>query len=162
MKALTRKEALINAKANGALDEFKPLTRDEVFAKKALGLGGSGGGSAEYDIVFVLPEVPYLSQVTAETITVECANMEKLYEKIENGDLIKAIFKRAFTYGEDFFVDWTTVDRIQSMSSGDGKHSLNVSGYFTDGDVASRGALTWSPQNESSYENGIFIWELLS
>lgn len=40
MKALNRKEVLVNAKANGTLDSFKPLTRDEAFTKKALGLGG--------------------------------------------------------------------------------------------------------------------------
>lgn len=49
MKALNRKEVLVNAKANGTLDSFKPLTRDEAFTKKALGLGGSGGGG----VVFV-------------------------------------------------------------------------------------------------------------
>ena len=45
MKALNRKEVLVNAKANGTLDSFEPLTRDEAFTKKALGLGGGGGGS---------------------------------------------------------------------------------------------------------------------
>lgn len=44
MKALNRKEVLVNAKANGTLDSFKPLTRDEAFTKKALGLGGDSGG----------------------------------------------------------------------------------------------------------------------
>lgn len=44
MKALNRKEALVNAKANGTLDGFKPLTREEAFTKKALELGGGGSG----------------------------------------------------------------------------------------------------------------------
>lgn len=48
MKALNRKEVLVNAKANGTLDSFKPLTRDEAFTKKALGLGG--GASSWNDL----------------------------------------------------------------------------------------------------------------
>lgn len=48
MKALNRKEALVNAKANGTLDSFKSLTRDEAFTKKALGLGG--GASSWNDL----------------------------------------------------------------------------------------------------------------
>ena len=52
MKALNRKEALVNAKANGTLDSFKPLTRDEAFTKKALGLGGGGsGGESPFFII---------------------------------------------------------------------------------------------------------------
>lgn len=48
MKALNRKEALVNAKANGTLDSFKPLTREEAFTKKALELGG--GASSWNDL----------------------------------------------------------------------------------------------------------------
>ena len=52
MKALNRKEVLVNAKANGTLDSFKPLTRDEAFTKKALGLGGGGsGGESPFFII---------------------------------------------------------------------------------------------------------------
>lgn len=36
MKPLTRKEMLLNAAANGTLDNFEPATREEVFIKEAL------------------------------------------------------------------------------------------------------------------------------
>lgn len=64
MKALNRKEALVNAKANGTLDDFKPLTREEAFTKKALELGG--GDVAWEDI----KNRPFGEEV--ETVSVEC------------------------------------------------------------------------------------------
>lgn len=36
MKPLTRKEMLLDGMAKGNLDDFKPATREEVFAKRAL------------------------------------------------------------------------------------------------------------------------------
>ena len=62
MKALNRKEALVNAKANGTLDSFNPLTRDEAFTKKALGLGG--GASSWND----LTDKPFGEEVEIKTI----------------------------------------------------------------------------------------------
>lgn len=55
MKALNRKEALVNAKANGTLNSFKPLTREEAFTKKALGLGGDSGGGTKWLRTVYLP-----------------------------------------------------------------------------------------------------------
>ena len=63
MKALNRKEVLVNAKANGTLDSFKPLTRDEAFTKKALGLGGGSGGGA---VIFSMAETGLVCKVTYE------------------------------------------------------------------------------------------------
>lgn len=67
MKALNRKEARVNAKANGTLDSFKPLTRDEAFTKKALGLGG--GASSWNDLTdkpFEETEQSYFSLLTLD------------------------------------------------------------------------------------------------
>ena len=64
MKALNREEVLVNAKANGTLDSFKPLTRDEAFIKKALGLGG--GASSWND----LTDKPFHSKITNYPFTV--------------------------------------------------------------------------------------------
>ena len=42
MKPLTRKEMLLDGAAKGNLDDFKPATREEVFAKRALANAGGG------------------------------------------------------------------------------------------------------------------------
>lgn len=83
MKALNRKEVLVNAKANGTLDSFKPLTRDEAFAKKALGLGG--GASSWND----LTDKPFFEEV--KTVSVEVPTDNGLlphFPKFAVGDVV--------------------------------------------------------------------------
>lgn len=99
MKALNRKEVLVNAKANGTLDSFKPLTRDEAFTKKALGLGGgSGGGTTGYDMIFVLPETENLSNMDRYDISYECDDIEKVHAKIKNGEMLSIVVKYKYLY----------------------------------------------------------------
>lgn len=63
MKPLTRKEMLLNAAANGTLDNFEPATREEVFTKEAF--ANAGGGVTSWND---LTDKPFGEEVVQTTI----------------------------------------------------------------------------------------------
>ena len=90
MKALNREEVLVNAKANGTLDSFKPLTRDEAFMKKALGLGGGSGGDVLIVTATTDMETGVATLSSSYEEVIEAFNSEKaviLCDKIAMGEL---------------------------------------------------------------------------
>lgn len=123
MKALTRKEVLVNAKANGTLDSFKPLTRDEAFTKKALGLGG--GASSWND----LTDKPFGEEdaiLFDDTVTIEEGWVSVPVPMLIEGDVYTVIYDE---------VEYSTTAVISKW--GDvyvGSKSLYDSGELADGE----------------------------
>lgn len=118
MKALNRKEALVNAKANGTLDNFKPLTRDEAFTKKALELGG--GGSAEYDMIITILDWNAEPGESCDTQ----ADLGNLNNKIDNKERITVLIKYPLTGAvvETYYQYSTTAQVFATRQQGpDGK-----------------------------------------
>lgn len=106
MKALNRKEVLVNAKANGTLDSFKPLTRDEAFTKKALGLGGGGSGGRT-----LVKSVPFDEPISCD---IDEWNKEGDlycgYYDTRSFPLIDSNCKGAVTYrGKTYEMNWAEV-----------------------------------------------------
>lgn len=104
MKALNRKEVLVSAKANGTLDSFKPLTRDEAFTKKALSLGGGAGG--DFIINLTVSE-------TGEP-TIDCPFSE-IVDAYHSGR--RVTLRTSDMPGEYMFYDFMTTSRTQSGSN---------------------------------------------
>lgn len=104
MKALNRKEVLVNAKANGTLDSFKPLTRDEAFTKKALELGG---GASSWNN---LTDKPFGEEIDNEVIY-DATNVEFFYSNdygyATSGYLTGHL--RGITVGSVYTVVWDGV-----------------------------------------------------
>lgn len=79
MKPLTRKEMLLNAAANGTLDNFEPATREEVFTKEAF--ANAGGGVTSWNDLTDKPfgeevgeRVDILDEITTEGKTSTSGN----------------------------------------------------------------------------------------
>ena len=68
MKPLTRKEMLLDGAAKGNLDTFKPATREEVFAKRALANAGGSGGGALVVLTWDDEKGTYISSMSANEI----------------------------------------------------------------------------------------------
>ena len=100
MKALNRKEALVNAKANGTLDGFKPLTREEAFTKKALELGGGGVTVATFTITL---------NENDEIVVTHDKSFEECFNAAANGVLIsKIVHPYTGSMGENVEITHTT------------------------------------------------------
>lgn len=133
MKALNRKEALVNAKANSTLDSFKPLTREEAFTKKALELGG--GASSWND----LTDKPFGEEVVrlvdnVIVTTVGDVSSTAFWNETE-GDPIDIIIEGGATYMVTLDgVSYKCV-AIPISSSGDGsiKYFIGSLYFFSDG-----------------------------
>ena len=158
MKPLTRKEMLLDGAAKGNLDTFKPATREEVFAKRALANAGGSGGSAEYDVVFKLnPTSDEFDSVVASNIDVEC-DLEALKQKIFNNEEIKA--HMVFNYVND---DWNLTHHL--VPSVDMSHygesyienaelTFRAIAFYTSGTELAL-VLAWCPYSDRYGDNGI-------
>lgn len=101
MKALNRKEVLVNAKANGTLDSFKPLTRDEAFTKKALGLGGGGSGGGGITVVQLFWDEE-TQTITANMTATEIANAVEAGEYIIAQPPVSPAYEGVQKFGGDY------------------------------------------------------------
>lgn len=105
MKPLTRKEMLLDGVAKGNLDTFKPATREEVFAKRALAnAGSSGGGSCTFlydnESGYLYHDNSYTRKVTKSEF-IEMVNKGQIWIYFDDG------------YNNGLVVSWYAGDDIE-------------------------------------------------
>ena len=131
MKPLTRKEMLLDGAAKGNLDTFKPATREEVFAKRALANGGgSGGGCVDIKMVgmgnWKLMPYDVFACVDMDTMTYDEERVNKLLTDIRHALLnnvcrFKLELSPISTYDAEPIVDtgYYVVNTVLELENGD-------------------------------------------
>ena len=100
MKPLTRKEMLLDGAAKDNLDTFKPATREEVFAKRALAnTGGSGGSGITVVQLFWDEET---QTITANMTATEIANAVEAGEYIIARPPVSPAYEGVQKFGGDY------------------------------------------------------------